>query len=207
MKYVLLCVSLLFVGGCASRQLDASLHEVRYHVDARVELSELVEAVTPLSMPDASLRALLVPFAVRQDIGVRKTMGRELGDVFRRAWLEQRIFPVLEYASEDAWPGLDRALSVARAKGANILVTGNVSHFFESGGVGRTSVGVTMEVYWVPSSALIWSAAQAGSMEGAPDVDYVVVRSSQRLPSDPTFAVARAVALSMARGFFLHLDE
>jgi len=88
-----------------------------------------------------------------------------------------------------------------------VLITGNVSQFFEGGGTGRTSIGATVEVHWVPTSTLIWSAAQAAMMEGQPDKDYVVVRTTRRLPDHPTYAVMRGLAVSMARSFARFVQE
>jgi hypothetical protein len=195
-RILILCFVL---GGCASSDYDVHLYGVRYHDDAEVELSALEEAVTPLSLPGENLRALILPFAVRQEGGVRREIGRETANIFRRAWLEEMVFDVLEYSAAEPWPGLEKALALAKAKGADILVTGNVSHFFEGSGTGRTSVGITVEVYWVPESELIWSAAQAGVMDGGLDKDFVVVRTTRRLPQNPTYAVIRALAQSMGR--------
>ena len=201
MKFFLLCLLMLAAGGCATDPLDVNIYGLKYHDDAPVELSPLVEAVTPESMPGEGLRALILPFAVRQGGAVRKDVGRELGDIFRQAWQESRLFAALEYDSAQPWPGLNQALALARAKGANILITGNVSQFFEGGGTGRTSIGATVEIHWVPTSTLIWSAAQSAMMEGQPDKDYVVVRTARRLPEHPTYAVMRGLAVSMVQAF------
>ena len=206
MKLWILCAfSFLFVG-CASDRFDVNLYDVRYHDDAAVNLSELAEAVTPLSMPDGGLKALMVPFALRQDVAVRKDVGREMADIFRLAWLERRVFGTLEYDASRPWPGLDEAMAEARAKGANILVSGNVSQFFEGGRKGQTSIGLTVEIHWVPDGSLIWSAAQAATMEAGLDKDFVVVRSTRRLPENPTYAVMRTLSASMAEGFARHLQ-
>jgi hypothetical protein len=111
----------------------------------------------------------------------------------------------MEFDPSRAWPGLDEALARARARGANILVTGNVSQFYEGGGTGRTSIGATVEVFWVPDGTLVWSAAQAAAMEGGLTKDYVVVRSAVRLPEHPTHAVMRALSLSMGESLKRHL--
>jgi hypothetical protein len=201
------CILVLLLFGCSADRYDVSLSEIRRYDDAPVALSELAEAVTPASMSDEPLRALLLPFAMRQDIAVRRDVGREMADIFRLAWLEQKVCEVLEYDSSRPWPGLAEALSQARAKGANILITGNVSQFFEGGGTGRTSIGVTVEIHWVADGTLIWSAAQAAAMESAPDRDFAVIRDRRRLPEHPTYAVMRALAASMAQGFTRHLGE
>lgn len=206
MKFLILCLSLVF-SGCATDRYDVGFYEIRKHEDAKVVLSDLVEAVTPVSMPDGELRALILPFAVRQDITVRKDVGREMAEIFRLGWLEKRVVAAMEYDASQPWPGLSRALAQARAKGANILVSGNVSQFYEGGGTGRTSIGATVEVHWVPDSTLIWSAAQAAVMEAGPDQDYIVLRSTTRLPEHPTYAVMRALAASMAQGFTRHLSK
>lgn len=207
MKFFILCACSILFLGCAADRFDVNLYGIDYQDDAEVLLGELVEAVTPASMPDTGYRALILPFALRQDIAVRKDLGREMADIFRRAWLQKRVFGTMEFDPSRAWPGLDEALALARAKGANILVTGNVSQFYEGGGTGRTSIGVTAEVHWVPDGTLIWSAAQAAAMEAGPAKDYVVVRSSTRLPEHPTYAVMRALSLSMADGFIRYLPR
>ena len=207
MKFFILCACSILFLGCAADRFDVNLYGIDYQDDAEVLLGELVEAVTPASMPDTGYRALILPFALRQDIAVRKDLGREMADIFRRAWLQKRVFGTMEFDPSRAWPGLGEALALARAKGANILVTGNVSQFYEGGGTGRTSIGVTAEVHWVPDGTLIWSAAQAAAMEAGPAKDYVVVRSSTRLPEHPTYAVMRALSLSMADGFIRYLPR
>lgn len=207
MKFSILCACVLFILGCAADRYDVNLYGVDYQDDAEVVLGALEEAVTPLSMPDTEFRALILPFAVRQDVAVRRDVGREMADIFRRSWLEKRVFGTLEFDPSRTWPGLSEAMGLARARGANILVTGNVSQFYEGGGTGRTSVGATVEVFWVPDGTLVWSAAQAGAMEGAPTKDYVVVRSAVRLPEHPTYAVMRALSLSMGEGLKRHLPR
>jgi len=207
MKFSIVCACLLLLCGCVSDRVDVNLYGVDYQDDAEVILGELVEGVTPVSIPDSGLRALIMPFAVRQDVAVRKDVGREMADIFRLSWLERRVFEVLEYDSARPWPGLDAALTLARAKGANILVSGNVSQFYEGGATGRTSVAATVEIHWVPDGTLLWSAAQAAAMESGPDKDYVVVRSRMRLPENPTYAVMRALSLSMADGLLLHIRK
>jgi len=139
MKYCLLLVMLCC--GCAYSPVDVSLSEIRHHDDAPVVLSGLVEAVTPGEMPESGLRALILPFALRQDIAVRKDVGREMADIFRLAWLNRRVFEVMEYEPSAPWPGLGLALAQARAKGANILVSGNISQYYVGGRTGRTSIG------------------------------------------------------------------
>ncbi|GAB1409592.1 hypothetical protein MASR1M90_07460 [Desulfovibrionales bacterium] len=204
MRKIILLVLLIWTG-CGHNPVDVSMQGVRYQDDAPVLLSELLEAVTPDEMPDTALRAVILPFAVRQDIGVRKEIGKEIADIFRLVWLEERVFSTLEYDVSRPWPGLDPALDQAQAKGANILVCGNVTQLYQAAAVGRTSLGLSVEIYWVPTRTLIWSAAQAAAMEGAQDKDFIVVRTARRVPENPLFAVTRALGASMAQGFTRHL--
>jgi len=76
-------------------------------------------------LPESGLKALILPFALRQDIAVRKDVGREMADIFRLAWLNRRVFEVMEYDPSRPWPGRAEAMAQAKAKGANILVSGN----------------------------------------------------------------------------------
>lgn len=205
MKF-LFCLLTVMLAGCAGN-IDGKLYEAHYQDDAQVELSAVVQAVRPVSMPDGALKALILPFSLRQDIAARASVGREMTDIFRLAWLEKGVFDVLEYDSDETWPGLAKALAQGRAKGANLLVSGNVSQFFESGPSGRTAISVTVEIHWVPDGTLLWSAAQAAAMEGGLDKDFVIVRTSKRLPSDPTYAVMRALSVSLADAFGQHLED
>ncbi len=204
MKNWMLCVMMLGLLGCATDPVDINLYGLTYKEDAPVILSPPVEAVTPLSMPASNLRALILPFAVRQELPVRKDIAREMTDIFRLTWLEHRVFDVLEYDSSRSWPGLAEALALARAKGANLLVSGNLSEFYEGGRTGNTSIGLTVEVHWVADGTLLWSAAQAATLESGPDKDFVLVRSSRRLPAQPTYAVMRTLAVSLAQTFSAH---
>lgn len=201
--FFILFVSLVS-SGCLPSHYDGYLHGVRYHDDAQVVLSDLVEAVYPVSMPDNSLKAVILPFAMSQDMGVRKDVARELTDIFRLTWLEEQVFGVLEYDSSQSWPGLESAMNLAQAKGANILVSGNISQYFEGGSSSRTSIALTVEVYWVPNNTLLWSAAQAAALEGGLDKDYVLVRTTKRLSDNPVYVVMRALAASMADAFASH---
>lgn len=204
MKIALVLIVILFACGCMSDRYEGSLHGVRYHDDAEVVLSELVEAVRPVAMPDTEMKALILPFAVSQDMAVRRDVARELTDILRLSWLERRVFDVFEYEGAQAWQGLDHAMALARSKGANVLVSGNLSQYYEGGRSGRTSIGLTIEVRWVPDNTLIWSAAQAAVMEGGLDKDYVIVRTTRRLPDNPVYAVMRALSASMAEGYVRH---
>jgi len=204
--FVLLC-------GCATdvakvpNKVDLSLQGIQYYDDAGVVLSDVAEAVTPVSMPGDEPRVLMVPFAVRQDVGVRREIGQEMGDIFYRTWLGERVFGVMEYDTSRRWTGVKDALAYAKAKGANTLLIGNISHFMEGGGTGRTSIGLTVQLYWVPTGTLIWSAAQAGQMESAPSRDYVVIRTTRRLPEYPSYAVMQAISLNLAHAYVSHSED
>ena len=117
MKFIIICACALLVAGCASAdRYDVNLYGIDYQDDAEILLGELVEAVTPVSMPEMGNRALIVPFALRQDIAVRKDVGREMADVFRRAWLERRVFGAMEYDSSKPWTGLDATWPISMAR-------------------------------------------------------------------------------------------
>ena len=85
------------------------------------------------------------------------------------------------------------------------MVTGNIGQYFEGGGAtGRTSIGLSLNIYWVPEARLLWSATQAGALEGGLDKDYVLVRSTRRLPENPVYVVMRSLSLNLGQVFTRH---
>ena len=208
MKFFILCACALFFVGCAADRYDVNLYGVDYQDDAEVVLGELVEAVTPLSMPDTEFRALILPFALRQEVAVRRDVGREMADIFRRSWLEKRVFGTMEYDPSLVWPGLDHALALARARGANILVSGNVSQFYEGGATGRT---IHRRHRGGPLGArrnpCLVGCAGGGHGERSDQGLRGCAQRAVRLPEHPTYAVMRALSRNMAAGLMRHLPR
>jgi hypothetical protein len=156
--------------------------------------------VYPPDLPGEAPTALLVPFRMMQAMAPHEGehIAQEVTRVFWQTWLKEEILPVIEYDTARGLQSLNRALAVARAKGADMLITGQVNYFLSGGTLGLTQVGVRVEMYDVHSSALIWSIVHGGNIKAKATRDYIFFAAESKLPADPVYAVCRVLAWDIA---------
>lgn len=142
-------------------------------------------------------RALFVPLRAVQQIGQAVTfsdmVSRQVWDV----WLSQGAFSALEYAPQAGPFDRNRALALAKRKGADFVVGGVINHFMDGGSGGESSVSLGIEVYDVKTGNLIWSLAQAGLMEKEKTHDFYLFSVTERNPGDPSGLIVRSLAWDM----------
>ncbi len=198
---VLLLMGVLALAqGCGPVELEADLREVR------VEVEEFVMRPTnpriyiqPKDHPDRELTALFFPFRMKQSMSNPAHYGREVGRVFWEVWLENKVFPVMEFYSKHTWPGGDAAVAQGRAKGADLVVGGDITHFISGGDLGDSQVAMHVEIYDAHSGALIWSMSHAGEMKNRGKQDFLFFTKTSTMPNDPMYAIVYALADDMAK--------
>ncbi|THB68770.1 MAG: hypothetical protein D6E12_05870 [Desulfovibrio sp.] len=154
--------------------------------------------VRPSSFPQRELTAVFLPFRIRQSMDNAAHYGREVGRIFWQSWLDQEVFPVLEFTEDTPWRGGDAAVAVARAKGADLAIGGDITYFMAGGTVGRSQVTLRMEIYDAHSGSLIWSIEHSGMMANDLTRDYILFTHQTRLPADPIYAITVALAEDIA---------
>lgn len=142
-------------------------------------------------------RALFVPLRAVQKIGDAVTFSDLLSRQIWQIWLSQHGFQTLEYAPQAGPFELNRALALARRKGAEVLVGGYINHYMDGGDGGESSVSLNMEIYDVRTGTLLWSLAQGGLMEPRDSHDFYLFNIRERNPQDPTGLIARTLAWDM----------
>lgn len=155
--------------------------------------------VQPSSAPPAELRVLFIPFRVTQPMDNPTMLGYSTARTMWQTWLTMRLFPNLEFSGDDTPYRRDRAVQLARARGADMVVGGFVTHVYAGGTVGDSQLAVQVEAHDVRSGQMVWSMAQSGLMPASKTTDYFLFTTKQRMPSDPLHAITQAMASDMGR--------
>lgn len=142
-------------------------------------------------------RALFVPLRAVQQVTDAVTFSDMLSRQVWQIWLSQGAFNTLEYAPYAGPFNRDRALALARRKGAEILVGGVINHYMDGGANGESSVSLGMEVYDVKTGNMIWSIAQGGMMEPEQKHNFYLFEITERNPADPSGLITRTLAWDM----------
>lgn len=155
--------------------------------------------VAPLEPLDRRPRALFVPFRTVQQVANPVSFGEMLSRQVWQVWLSLNAFHSLEYASGAGPYAPARALALARARGAELVVGGYINEYVDGGNSGTSTAALSIEVYDVRSGTLIWSMAQAGIMEARQVHDFFLFSVHERNPGDAAGYVTRALAWDMGR--------
>ncbi len=165
--------------------------------DTPVTVSPVRVYVQPDASPGEPLKGLFVPLRVTQDIAQPRHISHNLSRQIWQVWLAQKSFGILEYDDRAIPHRVTDALSLARAKGANVLVGGYITHFLDGGSVGNSAVSIQIEMYEVATGTLIWSIAQGGAMEKKQATDLFILGVQQRMPDDAAGLMVRSVGYDL----------
>lgn len=167
--------------------------------DAWVQRNPPDVHVSPASAAPADLMVLFVPFRVTQPIDNPTILGYSTARVFWQTWLQMRLFPNLEFTGDDTPYRRDRALALAKGRGADMVVGGFVTHVYSGGTVGETQLAIQLEAHDVRSGQLVWSMAQGGKIPAPQSTDYFVVSTKTRMPGDPLQKLTQVLASDMGK--------
>lgn len=151
--------------------------------------------------PDAPLgykpRALFVPLRTMQQMNNAVTFSDLLSRQIWQIWLSQGAFNTLEYAPQAGPFERERAIALARQKGADIVVGGFINHFMDGGSGGESSLSLAIEAYDVKTGNMIWQMAQGGLMDKEKKHDFYLFTITERNPLDPSGLITRSLAWDM----------
>lgn len=155
--------------------------------------------VHPQGALDHKPTAIFVPLRMVQQISNAVTFSDMLSRQIWQVWLSLGIFRTLEYAPFAGPFDRQRALAIARQKGAEVLVGGYINHYMDGGYGGESSITLAIEVYDVKTGNLIWSISQGGLMEKEKKHDFYLFTITERNPADPSGLIARSLAWDMGK--------
>ncbi len=163
----------------------------------------LQPAEAPVTLPTA----LFYPFMPKIDLPQGRHVSRELSRMIWQTWLSERVFSVLEFADYATLYTPERAIALARQRGADLAIGGYVTNYMAGGSVGDTYVALHLDIYDTLSGELIWSMDHAGMMQSEFTRDYILFSSRTRLPSDPTWGIMQALSQDMAKPLLAWTSE
>ncbi len=174
--------------------------------DQWVRKSAVQVYVRPKSEPAMEPTVLFFPFQSKIDIPQGRHISRELSRMVWQTWLAEEVFPVVEFAEYADYYTPQRAVALARQRGADLVVGGYVTNYMAGGTVSDTYVAMQLEVYDAASGSMIWSMAHAGMMQSELTRDYILFSARTRLPSDPTGAIVQVLSHDMAAPMLAWLE-
>ncbi len=200
---ILLCCVLalpVFATGCAivddRVNFDLASQPVVYRDQWARRQAPLVY-VQPAEHADSQLTALFMPFRVTQSITEPEIIGYTQARIVWQTWLAQRIFSVIEFDADHGPFRRDRAIQLARARGADLAIGGFVTYYYAGGSEADSQVALQVEIYDAASGQLVWSMAQSALMPARTVNDYLLFATETRAPSDPMYALAKAIGEDM----------
>lgn len=197
MKQLLLFIIIISLGGCGYVEPNITEPTTIYN-DAKLHKSDVIVSAQPRARQYQPLTALFIPFYVKTPMKEYVEIGTEMGAIFYQAWREKQMFPVFEYASTVQYRGRDRAIALARSKGADLAVVGIIPHIYFGSTVDDSDITIQINIYETRRGMLLFSMAQAGRVEFRETKDLFLLQVKQRMPSSPIHQLVRSMALDMA---------
>ncbi len=190
----------LLTAGCGGVSFQPRIAEKSVlFVNQWVDTSPLMIMVRPKRSTMREYSALFIPFRVEQEVSDARHHGREFMRILWSNWTSKSLFPTMVYDDTAFYRGPEEALRLARAKGADLAVTGVVTYLLHGGTQGDTAASVRVEIYDTATGYLVWSMEQAGQMEATNVEDYIIFARKTRLPMDPMYAVLTEIFDNMGQ--------
>ncbi len=196
--FVIMLLSILFLSGCSvaeSTNFDFS-GKTTYHADNLVVRDEPQIYVYPVTEV-GNIKVLFVPFKVVQRIDQPEMIGYSLAKGFWNTWSGMRVFDQFEFAPDAGPFRRDLAVAYARARGADMVVGGFVTHLFAGGNSSANRLNLQIEAYDVASGLLVWSMAQGGALAAPKTRDFIVMDVKTKQAADPINVINTALAVDM----------
>ncbi len=196
-------VLVLLASGCATmRGIDEHTDfnpagKISLYRDVWVQRNPPEVHVQPVSEAPLEMKVLFVPFRVTQQMSDPLILGYSTARTVWQTWLSMRIFPNLEFSGDEVPYRRDRAVQLARARGADMVVGGFVTRVYAGGTAGDSDLAIQLEAHDTRSGQLVWSMAQSGMIPAARTKDYFLFAAKWRMPSDPLHAISQAIASDM----------
>jgi hypothetical protein len=162
--------------------------------------------VAPRESLNRRPRVLFVPLRMVQQIADPVSFSTAFSRQIWQVWLSLNAFQTLEYAADAGPYEPNRAMALARKRGAEMVVGGYINHYMDGGSGGTSSLSLALEIYDVRTGVLLWSMAQGGLMEARQVHDFYLFSIKERNPGDPAGFIARSLAWDMGREVLTWVD-
>lgn len=200
---VLICLAAFLLGACSTgRGLDEHINfdpsdKTIIYRDSWVQRNKPEVHVRPVSTAPSDIKVLFTPFRVTQPMDNPTVLGYTAARTMWQTWLTMRIFPNMEFTGDDTPYRRDRAVALARSRGADMVIGGFVTYVYAGGTAGDSQIAVQVEAHDARTGQLVWSMAQSGFIPASRKNDYFLFATKTRMPSDPLHAIVQAIASDM----------
>lgn len=198
-------IILMFMPGCA--YMESKLEQrVEPHLDHIIFLQKPVLEkgqdgvyVHPANTSTEDYKAIFFPFYAHPRVGGNHDTGRRIGHIFWRTWLGQEVFSTIYYEDMLDWPGQKKAGEIARRKGADLYVMGQVNYYLNGGTQGTTSIGIIVNIFSSQNDNLIWSLEHSGRIDNRGDMDFILLKRRTWMPESPEYVIVNNLAYDLAQ--------
>ena len=197
MKKALIIILLLMLPACGHVDMSIS-DQIVVKKDSPVRKSSLQVAVHPRGKQFRPLTAYFHPFVIQQQSTDYRHLSTAFAEIFHAAWMEDRLFPVMELDRGKPYRGLESALKKARSRGADLMVIGYVPYFYAGHTLDDNAITIQVDIYAAASGTLLWSMKQSGRIEEKQPQDWIYFRQEYRMTTGPFSAIIRGMAKDMA---------
>lgn len=200
MKHTIVLLTLvLSLALTACGHVDLAINDqTRIYRDAPIQRTPLHISVQPRERTYSPVKALLYPPWVSQPNRDSATVGKSLGRVLAQTWNGQQVFPVLVYDEDLVYRTPEKAVAVARARGADVVVTSVVPYFYDGGGLDSSGSSIRLEIRETRTGQVVFAMEQAAAIEAHIVNDWILWSQRTRLPPSPMQAMFAAMAQDMA---------
>ncbi|MFP4393150.1 MAG: hypothetical protein ACOC3Y_02095 [Desulfohalobiaceae bacterium] len=196
---------ILALSGCTymssntGQRPEPKLNHLVIHQRPALEKAQEQVAIHPLQTPRSELKVLFFPFYISEQAGGNFDSSRKLSRIFWRTWLEEEVFPAMEFEDMQKWPGQKRLGQMASNKGADLYVQGQITHYMKGGTQGRTSISILVNIYTVANDELIWSLAHSGRIQRQTTKDFILFKTKSWMPEHPEYVIVNNLAQELAQ--------
>ncbi len=203
--FALLLAITLLAAGCATQQSRSVAVQLDFASQPTVYVNTFIERnapqvfVYPTASPENPPKALFYPLTLVQRMENASVVGQGISRIVWQTWLQEQVFPVLEFAQIKETYTPERALALGRVMGADVVVGGYITHLIDGGTAGNSEASLSLEIYDVPSGNMIWSMGSGGFIQKDKVSDYLLFAVKAKMPSDPLAAVITTLSADMGR--------
>ncbi len=197
MKHIALALPLLLLLAACGHVDLAVTDQTRIYRDAPVQRTPLLVSVQPKERTYAPIKALVYPLWVSQQTIDQRTIGRSLGRVMVQTWNARQLFPVLVYDEDLIYRNAEKAVAQGRIRGADVVVTGVVSYYYDGGSLDDSGISLRVNIYDTRTGQALFSMEQAARIESHLVEDWILWSARTRLPPSPMQAMIAAIAQDM----------
>ncbi len=154
--------------------------------------------IRPQEAPPTPPKALFIPFRMYQQMDGGSKVAERISGMFWQSWLQQQTFDTMQYSPDLSPFAAHRGIAAGRALGADLVISGYVTRLLAGGTNSDSRLALQVDIYDTLSGELVWSMLHAGFMEKRVKRDYLFFTQESRMPADPIWAIATALAMDMA---------